>query len=274
MSLQIKIPKITRLLLFKIMIDFFIKYNNYADIIDSSMKKHIIAFLLLTCITGINAQDNRLFIKDLDLKVYISLENEHYRIGEDIYLYVEIVNQSDDPVEFDTSPYKLNNTKLFVKNLQTGELLEERYSKIVENNNLKKERPELFKLKKTVLYTDEILKFKINLPEYFEFDKFGRYKITIKFDPFPAYTIKHKNFTSNPLYLALKDRLIDEEYKELVKLLNEIEEQKRYTPKGTIEFILNSYIKEDWFTDTDRVTFTGFFETKTTSSKRKKLGFG
>ena len=34
------------------------------------------------------------------------------------------------------------------------------------------------------------------------------------------------------------------------------------------------YIKEDWFTDTDRVTFTGFFETKTTSSKRKKLGFG
>ena len=34
------------------------------------------------------------------------------------------------------------------------------------------------------------------------------------------------------------------------------------------------YIKEDWFTDTDRVTFTGFFETKTTSPKRKKLGFG
>ena len=34
------------------------------------------------------------------------------------------------------------------------------------------------------------------------------------------------------------------------------------------------YIKEDWFTDTDRVTFTGFFETKTTSSKTKKLGFG
>ena len=29
------------------------------------------------------------------------------------------------------------------------------------------------------------------------------------------------------------------------------------------------YIKEDWFTDTDRVTFTGFFETKTTSSKQK-----
>ena len=34
------------------------------------------------------------------------------------------------------------------------------------------------------------------------------------------------------------------------------------------------YIKEDWFTDTDRVTFTGFFEAKTTSSKTKKLGFG
>ena len=34
------------------------------------------------------------------------------------------------------------------------------------------------------------------------------------------------------------------------------------------------YMKEDWFTDTDRVTFTGFFETKTTSSKTKKLGFG
>ena len=32
------------------------------------------------------------------------------------------------------------------------------------------------------------------------------------------------------------------------------------------------YIKEDWFTDTDRVTFTGFFET--TFSKTKKLGFG
>ena len=34
------------------------------------------------------------------------------------------------------------------------------------------------------------------------------------------------------------------------------------------------YIKEDWFTDTDRITFTGFFETQTTSSKTKKLGFG
>ena len=32
------------------------------------------------------------------------------------------------------------------------------------------------------------------------------------------------------------------------------------------------YIKEDWFTDTDRVTFTGFFET--IFSKTKKLGFG
>ena len=32
------------------------------------------------------------------------------------------------------------------------------------------------------------------------------------------------------------------------------------------------YIKEDWFTDTDRITFTGFFET--TFSKIKKLKFG
>ena len=36
----------------------------------------------------------------------------------------------------------------------------------------------------------------------------------------------------------------------------------------------NAYLKEDWFIDEDRVTFTGFFETKTTSSKTKKLGFG
>ena len=32
------------------------------------------------------------------------------------------------------------------------------------------------------------------------------------------------------------------------------------------------YKKEDWFTDTDRITFTGFFET--IFSKTKKLGFG
>ena len=32
------------------------------------------------------------------------------------------------------------------------------------------------------------------------------------------------------------------------------------------------YLKEDWFTDTDRITFTGFFET--IFSKTKKLGFG
>ena len=32
------------------------------------------------------------------------------------------------------------------------------------------------------------------------------------------------------------------------------------------------YIKEDWCTDTDRITFTGFFET--IFSKTKKLGFG
>ena len=34
------------------------------------------------------------------------------------------------------------------------------------------------------------------------------------------------------------------------------------------------YIKEDWFTDTDRITFTGFFETKSPDLKAKKLGFG
>ena len=32
------------------------------------------------------------------------------------------------------------------------------------------------------------------------------------------------------------------------------------------------YLKEDWFTDTDRITFTGFFET--IFSNVKKLGFG
>ncbi len=209
------------------------------------MKRYIIALLILAWITGINAQDNRLLIKDLDLKVYISLDRENYRIGEDIYLSVEIINQSSDYVEFDTSAYKLNNTKLFVGNLQTGELLEEKYSKIVEDNKLEKSRPELFKLNKTALYTDEILKFKLNLPEYFEFEEMGRYKVYIEFDPFPASSKKHK-IQSNPIFLILKDRLMEEVLKVQIKKLKETEDKKRYTPKGAIDFMLESYKNGDW----------------------------
>ncbi len=246
------------------------------------MKRYIIALLILACITGINAQDNRLLIKDLDLKAYISLDKENYRLGEDIYLSVEIINQSSDYVEFDTSAYKLNNSKLLVRNLQTGELLEEKYSKIIKDNKLKASRPELFKLNKTALYTDEILKFKLNLPEYFEFNEMGRYKVFIEFDPFPANSKKHKIHISNPIYLILKDRLMDEEYKELVNYLKETEEKKRYTPNGAIDFMLESYKNGDWenyfrYQDLDKIIlqyhqFRDKYQKASSIMKKKIIG--
>ncbi len=210
------------------------------------IKNLIIFFTVLIFFSNIHAQENRLLIQDLDLKAYISLDREQYRIGDDIYLNVEMINQTSDAVKFYSSPYKLNNIKLQVLNLQDGNLLEERYNKIVENNKLRQERPELFKLKEKTLYPDEVLKFKINLPEYFQFKDQGRYKIRIEFDPFPSCTRAHKIFISNPLFLILKDSIIDEEYKDLIFKLKELEEKRRYTPEGTIKFMLDSYKSGDW----------------------------
>lgn len=210
--------------------------------------KNILSYILIIfCfITYINAQDNRLLIQDLDLKAYISLDREEYRIGDDIYLNVEIINQSSEPVKFYTSPYKLNNIKIYILNLQQGDILEEKYSEIIKRNELKKDKPELFQFQEKTLYPDEVLKFRINLPEYFKFTDNGRYKIKIEFDPFANTTSAHKIHISNPLFLILKKRQSDETLDEIIQELKKFEEKKRYTPEGTIEFMLNSYKKGEW----------------------------
>ncbi len=210
------------------------------------MKKWIIALLLCACITNAYGENNRLLIQDLDLKVNISLEQEIHRIGKDIYLYVEVINQSGDVVKFMISPYKLNNIKIMINNLQNGEFLEERYSKVVEDNKLHEKRPEFFEFYETVLYSDEIYKFKINLPEYFEFKDRGRYKITLHYDTFPEDTKPHKKFISNSLYLVLKEPILVEDYKELIMYLKKKEEERVYIPEGTIKFMLDAYRQGNW----------------------------
>ncbi len=218
------------------------------------MKKIIIFVAALICIFELNfvhAYDNRLEIKDLDLKTYISFDNEQYRMGDEIclndeiYLNIEVINKSEDVVKFYTSPYKLNNIKLLILDLNKGELLEEKYTKIIEDNDLKKEKPELFKFKETALYNDEILKYRINLADYFNFSR-GRFRVKVEFDPFPATTLAHKSIISKPVVLKIIDSLGDSEFKRMISELKEKEEKKTYTPEGTIRCMLDAYKKGDW----------------------------
>ncbi|MDD5065554.1 MAG: hypothetical protein PHF84_00770 [bacterium] len=192
------------------------------------------------------AYGQALAIKDLGLKVKISLDREKYRIAEETFLNVEINNEENDAVHFYTSPYKLNNCKIEVLNLQQGEALEERYSKLVEKNNLKQEKPELFMNRETALYPDEVLKFKMNLQEYFEFPEPGRYKIQVVFDPFPGETQEHTVYLSNPLYLILDKSAVQKEYDDIVDRLKSLEDAKVYAPDSTIQYILDAYKRKDW----------------------------
>ncbi|MBU1077792.1 MAG: hypothetical protein KKH98_10900 [Spirochaetes bacterium] len=185
-------------------------------------------------------------VNDLELKAFLSLDREQYRIEEDIYLNVEVMNTSEDPVSFYVSPYKLNNVKLYILNLQNGLILDEKYSRILENNDLKKEKPELFEYTTKTLYPDEVYKFRINLPEYFDLPEPGRYKVKLEFDPFANSTLPHKIMISNPLFFVLKDSIKDEAFNNMILSLKKIEEEKTYTPQGTIEFMLNAYQKGNW----------------------------
>ena len=86
----------------------------------------------------------------------------------------------------------------------------------------------------------------------------GRYKIAIDFDPFPKDKKRHKSILSNPIFLKLKDRVVDEEYKDIIKRLKDKEEKKIYKPKGTVDFMLKSYMRGDWdnyfrYQDLDKV---------------------
>jgi len=206
----------------------------------------LILFILVFCVIYAHAEESRLLVQDLDLKVYISLDHEIYRIDKDIYLFIEVMNRSSGPVQFITSPYKLNNVKMEIKNLQTGELVEEKYSKIMKDNDMKNLRPELFNFNKTTLYPDEILKFKINLPEYYIFSQPGQYKITVHYDPFPDNAAPHTILPSNSLYLILKESQLDEDYKDLMNYLKKKEEEKSYTPEEALKFILDTYMQENW----------------------------
>lgn len=208
------------------------------------MKKHIILIFIIFLMNILHAEN--LFVQNFDLKVNISFEKEKYRIGEDIFLNVEVINNQDDAVKFYTSPYKLNNIKIQILNLKQGEVVEEKYSKILEINNLKQDKPELFIFNNRTLYPDEVLKYKINLPDYFDFLEDGRYKIQIQFDPFPNVKTEHKIFLSNYVYLLLDKSIVDQGYQNIIMELKQKEEKKFYLPQETIEFMLKAYMHKDW----------------------------
>lgn len=210
------------------------------------MKKVLLFINFLLIFQLLDAQENRVLNQNLNLKVNISFDRERYRIGEATELNIEISNLHDDVVLFYTSPYKLNNFKIKILDLQQGEELEEQYSKLVELNNLKQEKPELFILKETRLYPDEILKVKIDLQEYFEFKKPGRYKIEVEFNPFPYQDNDRYLLISHPVYLQLDKSRIQRDYDDIVEKLRSIEEAKSYSPDGTIQFMLEAYQRKDW----------------------------
>lgn len=204
----------------------------------------ILSFLLIGIV--LSADENRLLVRDHDLKAVISFDREKYRIGEETVMNVEILNLENEAVNFYTSPYKLNNIRINLLDLQKGETLEEKYSRLVEISRMKEEKPELFRTEQKRLYPDEVLKFRIDLQEYFEFAEPGRYKVRVEFDPFPGMPEEHRVIISNPVYLRLEKSPARKEVDDLIHELSKIEEAKSYTPDGTVRFMLDAYGRKDW----------------------------
>jgi len=210
------------------------------------MKRLLLFIIIIFTYYNLLIGESNILSKNINLKVYISFTQDIFRINDDINLYIEVYNLSDEPVTFKVSHYKLNNIKITVYNLQNGEIMEMRPERLKYDKELKTFKPEQFTLNVKTLYPDEIYKFKINLTEYFDFKKPGKYKIKINFDPFPNIKYPHKVFISNPVTIELKEPLIVETYKKLIQELKEKEEQTLRDPKSTIEFMLNAYMQKDW----------------------------
>ncbi len=172
----------------------------------------------------------------LPIKIFISIADNIYRTDDDIILNIEVNNLSSEPISFYKSDNKLNNFRINILNLNNASLLDMKdisYS-------------DAFNKREFTLFPDEVYKVKLNLKDYFQFPKEGRYKIKVEFDPYLNKSIIYTKYISNPIYLNLKPSLRKEQEDQYIADLIKKEKEKTYTPEETIKAMLDARKKHDW----------------------------
>ncbi len=192
-------------------------------------------FILLLLVKNNYAQ---IPIKDvLPVKVYISISDNIYHINDNIYLNIEVINKSSEPITFIKSDNKLENFKIYLLNLKNASLVPQKI--LYENIKYLKNR-------EFTLFPDEIYKVRINLQDIFTIKEEGRYRIKVEFDPYPSYKESHTLYLSNPLYINIKPAIKELKEKFIIEKLRKEEEMKSYTPEGAIKFMLDAARIRNW----------------------------
>ncbi len=198
-------------------------------------------FLLILITSSLIAEP--IFIKELPVKVYISFDKPYYAMDEEIPLNIEVQNKGNESILLYLEAFKLDNFDIKILNLKDASPVQRDDTYIEE---LKSSSPELFHPRSFQLYPDEIYKVEVDINKEFKFKEDGRYKIIVEFKPYPMKGGEDIKFVSNPIYLDLKPSEQMRKEQEIIEQINKREEEKVYTPEGTIQFMLDSKIRGDF----------------------------
>ncbi len=198
-------------------------------------------FLLILITSSLIAEP--IFIKELPVKVYISFDKPYYAMDEEIPLNIEVQNKGNESILLYLEAFKLDNFDIKILNLKDASPVQRDDTYIEE---LKSSSPELFHPRSFQLYPDEIYKVEVDINKEFKFKEDGRYKIIVEFKPYPMKGGEDIKFVSNPIYLDLKPSEQMRIEQEIIEQINKREEEKVYTPEGTIQFMLDSKIRGDF----------------------------
>lgn len=204
-------------------------------------KIYLLFFLLILITSSLIAEP--IFIKELPVKVYISFDKPYYAMDEEIPLNIEVQNKGNESILLYLEAFKLDNFDIKILNLKDASPVQRDDTYIEE---LKSSSPELFHPRSFQLYPDEIYKVEVDINKEFKFKEDGRYKIIVEFKPYPMKGGEDIKFVSNPIYLDLKPSEQMRKEQEIIEQINKREEEKVYTPEGTIQFMLDSKIRGDF----------------------------
>jgi len=204
-------------------------------------KIYLLFFLLILITSSLIAEP--IFIKELPVKVYISFDKPYYAMDEEIPLNIEVQNKGNESILLYLEAFKLDNFDIKILNLKDASPVQRDDTYIEE---LKSSSPELFHPRSFQLYPDEIYKVEVDINKEFKFKEDGRYKIIVEFKPYPMKGGEDIKFVSNPIYLDLKPSEQMRIEQEIIEQINKREEEKVYTPEGTIQFMLDSKIRGDF----------------------------
>lgn len=220
------------------------------------MKVKLALFLIL-CASLVRAQSDLIdqsYQNSQDLECYIEAYQQTYTVGKPVLIRISLRNTGSEPVEITQFPDPWFSFRFHIFDSDRTML------SMLPGLNTRDEnvhKSELLYRRTILLYPGEEVSQKIDLNNWYSFSNMGRHIIQCVFRD----QDHDRELTSNPLFLQFKpgERIIA-----ALRLEEEIrtrEQNKTYTPEGTVEYILKSFHEKDWESAFRYIDFNTFIET-------------